>query len=695
MNINEQEIRKALAILKPNGELVEIRIIQGRAVYSGYFTEPETLIKSLKAINLSGNCNVYFTLNQINKGCYSREQRDRFIKNPATTGDNDITGYKWLMIDFDPARPSKTSATDTELEEAHQRAVEVYKHLKGLGWAEPLIARSGNGYHLLYRLDFPASATGRKLVEDAIKTISILFGDSVIEIDKSVFNPSRVCKLYGTLAQKGANTEERPHRVAEIVKAPAESGTISPEQLKELIAELPEPEQPLQIYNNRGDYNGSGKKFDIDEFIAKYGIEVEKETVYKGGIRKIDLVECYFPGHHKHKASIFVYPDGAIGFKCMGGSCSDHHWRDFRLLFEPDAYNQSYDNRDYSRDCGKGKTKLPPVEPREEKPEISKEEYLKRSTAHYLQSFTDGIAKSANTPCISTGFQKLDEALDGGLYEGLYTIGAISSLGKTTFILQMVDQIAESGNDVLVFSLEMARNQLIAKSISRNTLKITTETDGDPRNAKTARGITSGARYIKYSKAEVELIQQAIKDYSGYAEHIFISEGVGDIGVKQIREQVEEHIYYTGNTPVIVIDYLQILAPYNDRATDKQNTDKAILELKRISRDFKATVIAISSFNRDNYLAPVNLTSFKESGAIEYSSDVIWGLQLEGMDYKDGEKDGDRIKRIRKLKREADEQGRNGEAQHIELKVLKNRENGKGHKIPFSFYPFFSYFQEQ
>ena len=327
--------------------------------------------------------------------------------------------------------------------------------------------------------------------------------------------------------------------------------------------------------------------------------------------------------------------------------------------------------------------------------QAKREEYLKKSTAHYLQSFTDGIANSANTPCISTGFQKLDEALDGGLYEGLYTIGAISSLGKTTFILQMVDQIAESGNDVLVFSLEMARNQLIAKSISRNTLKTVIDTDGDTRNAKTARGITSGARYIKYSKAEVELIQQAIKDYSGYAEHIFISEGVGDIGVKQIREQVEEHIYYTGNTPVIVIDYLQILAPYNDRATDKQNTDKAILELKRISRDFKATVIAISSFNRDNYLAPVNLASFKESGAIEYSSDVIWGLQLEGMDYKDGEKDGDRIKRIRKLKREADEQGRNGEAQHIELKVLKNRENGKGHKIPFSFYPFFSYFQEQ
>lgn len=678
MNINEQEIRKALAILKPNGELVEIRIIQGRAVYSGYFTEPETLIKSIKAINLSGNCNVYFTLNQINKGCYSREQRDRFIKNPATTGDNDITGYKWLMIDFDPARPSKTSATDTELEEAHQRAVEVYKHLKGLGWAEPLIARSGNGYHLLYRLDFPASATGRKLVEDAIKTISILFGDSVIDIDKSVFNPSRVCKLYGTLAQKGANTEERPHRVAEIVKAPAESGTISPEQLKELIAELPEPEQPLQIYNNRGDYSGSGKKFDIDEFIAKYGIEVEKETVYKGGIRKIDLVECYFPGHHKHKASIFVYPDGAIGFKCMGGSCSDHHWRDFRLLFEPDAYNQSYDNRDYSRDYGKGKTKLPPVEPREEKPEISKEEYLKTSTANYIQNFVDGIADSVNTSYISTGFPNLDNALDGGLYEGLYTIGAISSLGKTTFILQIADQIAQSGTDVLIFSLEMARTELIAKSISRNTFQIVTDQGGDSRNAKTARGITTGARYINYSREERKLISEAIQAYSEYAGHIYISEGVGDIGVDEIRETVKKHILYTGNTPVVIVDYLQILAPYNDRATDKQNTDKAVLELKRISRDHKTAVIAISSFNRLNYKTAVTMEAYKESGAIEYSSDVLLGLQLKGA----GGKTFDANEAKKKNPRE------------VELVILKNRNGSTGDNISYEYYPLFNLFEE-
>lgn len=324
-----------------------------------------------------------------------------------------------------------------------------------------------------------------------------------------------------------------------------------------------------------------------------------------------------------------------------------------------------------------------------------KEEYLKTSTAHYLQSFVDGIADSVNTSYIPTGFEKLDEALDGGLYEGLYIIGAISSLGKTTFILQMVDQIAQAGTDVLIFSLEMARTELISKSISRNTLQLVTATGGDIKNAKTARGITTGSRYIKYSKAEQELIQQAIQAYSEYSEHIYISEGVGDIGVAEIRETVKKHILYTGRTPVVVVDYIQILAPYNDRATDKQNTDKAVMELKRISRDYKTPVIGISSFNRDNYTAPVNLTSFKESGAIEYSSDVLFGLQIEGMDYREGERDGDRLKRIRKLIKDTEQKGKNGEAQSLELKVLKNRNGSKGHKIPLDFYPFFNYFKEQ
>ena len=257
--------------------------------------------------------------------------------------------------------------------------------------------------------------------------------------------------------------------------------------------------------------------------------------------------------------------------------------------------------------------------------EAKKKEYLETSAAHYMEAFISGIKASVDTPNTPTGFKRMDEVLDGGLYEGLYVVGAISSLGKTTFIVQIADQIAKTGQDILIFSLEMARTELMAKSISRHTLQIATENGMGTRSAKTTRGITTGKRYHSYKDEEIKLINSAMKSYQEYASHIFISEGMGEIGVAQVRASVKEHIRITGNKPVVVIDYLQILAPHNERGTDKQNTDKAVMELKRISRDFKIPVIAVSSFNRANYSEPVSMQAFKESGAVEYPAIFLWG----------------------------------------------------------------------
>lgn len=113
----------------------------------------------------------------------------------------------------------------------------------------------------------------------------------------------------------------------------------------------------------------------------------------------------------------------------------------------------------------------------------------------FLRDFVDGISESVNTEVIPTGFEALDNMLDGGLYEGLYGIGAISSLGKTTFALQMADQIAAQGHEVLVFSLEMSSNELIAKSISRNTFRRVKQSGGNMQHAKTTRGIMSCKKY--------------------------------------------------------------------------------------------------------------------------------------------------------------------------------------------------------
>lgn len=321
--------------------------------------------------------------------------------------------------------------------------------------------------------------------------------------------------------------------------------------------------------------------------------------------------------------------------------------------------------------------------------------YISGNATGLMDAFMHGIKENASTPAIPTGYPDLDRRLDGGLYEGLYILGAISSLGKTTFVHQMADQIAKSGQDVLYFSLEMSSFELIAKSISRLTYTISRSKDGKAALAKTTRGILAGKKWEHYTDEETAIIREATNEYDRvYASHIWIKQGIGDIGVDQIRAEVEKHIKYTGNRPVVIIDYIQIVAPHDVRASDKQNTDKNVLELKRLSRDQKIPIVCISSLNRDNYSQPISMQGFKESGAIEYGSDVLIGLQLEGMDYKDNESDKDREKRIRTMRKANEAKKSSGEPICVELKILKNRNGVIGEPIPYLFTSRYNHFSE-
>ena len=323
-------------------------------------------------------------------------------------------------------------------------------------------------------------------------------------------------------------------------------------------------------------------------------------------------------------------------------------------------------------------------------PEPTAEEiaaYNADSGAARLKGFIDGIKESINTPPTPTGFKSLDDILEGGLYEGLYILGAVSSLGKTTLLLQTADQIAKGGRDVLIFSLEMAAAELMAKSISRETYYICKDQKKGTAHAKTVRGILDYSRYENYSREEKDIINQAIINYKAYAGNIFINEGIGNIGIEQIKQKIAEHKKIRGKAPVIIIDYLQILAPYSDRASDKQNTDKAVLELKRIARDEKTPVLAISSFNRGNYAAGANMAAFKESGAIEYSSDVLIALQPLGM--KDGEKDSDKAANAETMNK-----CKASTERKIEAVILKNRNGQTGTTALFKYNAMFNCFEE-
>ena len=241
----------------------------------------------------------------------------------------------------------------------------------------------------------------------------------------------------------------------------------------------------------------------------------------------------------------------------------------------------------------------------------------------------------------------------------------------------------------------MARDELMAKSVSRLTFINSKKQNLSSKNAKSVRGISDGRRWQNYSQTEKELIHNSMNEYqTQIAPNIWIFEGVGNVGVKEVREKVSRHISLKGRKPLVVIDYVQILAPFDIRATDKQNTDKAVLELKRISRDFDIPVLCVSSLNRESYSEPISMRAFKESGAIEYGSDVLLGLQYSGMDYDDGETEKARFKRIRSLIKDYEQLAAKGKGIDIQLKVLKNRNGKKGTSINFIFYPMFNYFSE-
>lgn len=324
--------------------------------------------------------------------------------------------------------------------------------------------------------------------------------------------------------------------------------------------------------------------------------------------------------------------------------------------------------------------------------EKEKLDYLGTSTNYYIEEFMNRIKESENREATPTGFEDLDKALDGGLYEGLYTIGAISSLGKTTFILQVADQIAKSGQDVLIYSLEMSRDELIAKSISRLTASIDLERNNTTNHAKTTRGIMQGKFYSSYTPEEKSLIAEAVDTYRQPAKHTYIKEGNGAT-IDDIKKEIVKHHEATGNAPVVIIDYLQIITTADNRKTDKQAMDLNVSELKRISRDYKTPVVVISSFNRGNYSTPVDMESFKESGAIEYSSDVLIGLQLGDVFTGSNETDPEKNKgEIKKKVKEAKAKN----PRPVELVILKNR-NGAIPKKPikYKFYPMFNLFAEE
>lgn len=218
-------------------QVVEVRVPKAGqyGTISGFFDNGKDLAAACE--ELSGRFpGVYVTLNPLKPELLERS-RNRLTYNAdkgTLANDNDVACRRWLLVDADPVRKSDVSSTEAEKALAMDAARTVRAWLAARGWPEPIMADSGNGAHLLYRIDLPNDDGSKAMVHGVLKRLAAEFDTDCVKIDTKVANASRICKAYGTLSAKGEPTEERPHRMSALVMTPAALVAVTAEQLQDV-----------------------------------------------------------------------------------------------------------------------------------------------------------------------------------------------------------------------------------------------------------------------------------------------------------------------------------------------------------------------------------------------------------------------------------------------------------------------------
>lgn len=438
--MNEITIRQWYDTFKSGEELVEVRIVDNayKRTYSGYFTDVNTLLNEIRKYD---NCNIYFTLNAINPACYDREQHDRIVTKPkSTTSDNDIVGRDWILIDIDTKKPSDTNSTDEEKEMAKEVVNNVFKFLRDEGFEKPVVCDSGNGFHLLYKIAMKNSNENTTICKEFLQVLDMLFSNPNVEIDCTTHNASRVCKLYGTFSRKGSNTKKRPQRESKILRIPDEIKITPNEYFAKVAAMLPKPEQP-----SKSNYY-SNEKFDLEAFLNKHHIAV-RNIVRTSSFTKYILDECPFNSSHRAPDSaIFEMSNGGLGFKCLHSSCSQYTWKDFRLKFEPDAY----DHKEYQRH----KHKMQYYSSQKKEPFVPKKEDSAKGKKWLTMTDVQYVDMS-KLVAIPTGYKELDKKIIGLLMGDVTVLSGLSGSGKTSWIDCVVLNAVQRGYKVGIWSGEL------------------------------------------------------------------------------------------------------------------------------------------------------------------------------------------------------------------------------------------------
>ena len=450
--INEETIRKWWDLFVKDNGFTEVRIL-GRFQYSGYFSNVDNLISAIKPYADMDDEQVYFVLNTIDNACYGRQQSEKMVKSPKiTTNDNDITRRHWVMCDFDPVRKSGTNSSNDELELAHKRAQDVFRFLRERGFAEPIICVSGNGYHLMYRIDEDNSEANTEIIKGFFKYMATQFSDDKVDFDEKNFNLARLCKLYGTTAKKGANLSDRPWRESKIVYVPKDVKTTPIEKFKELADLLPK-EEPKQA-PNRPNRQFSNAPFDLRTWLNQHGIVYKEEK--QGSSIRFTLEKCpWIDQHSDHKSwdsALFQDTEGKITFNCQHSHCKGKTWMDFRLFYEPNAYDRpAYQPAPiYQRG---GYQQRPRYEIKDVLPELG-EKWLSMSSIQKVD--VSALEK------VKTGFVDLDRSILGLNMSEVTLLSGSNSSGKSSWLNTLIMNIIQQSYKVALWSGELRSDILKA-----------------------------------------------------------------------------------------------------------------------------------------------------------------------------------------------------------------------------------------
>lgn len=551
--IDINEVRKTINTLKPNHELFEVRIFgsEKKGAVSGYFTNCNTLIKAFDSINPYGK-NIYITLNKVNEALYSRLQHDKFIYGVNTTSDTEIDRYEWLFVDLDPIRPTNISSTDAELAKAEELKDKVKTYLAEMGFSEPVEAASGNGYHLLYRIDLSVDDGHKQLLNDCLTALAGLFNNLDVKIDTVNYNPARICKLHGTLAQKGADTPERPHRMSRILSVPERIQPTDEQILRKLAAEIPE-EAPKPGERSTSKFV---QAFDVRSWLDQHGLTYRETTGDRSQVLMLD--ECPFDHSHRNGDSkIFIYPNGAVSFKCHHNSCRGYKWQDVRRKFEPDAYEHQEDDARIEAGWQKHKQQLsvpeeiplpgdtPEIRQKKEPPKIR---HLKRADKL--------MEKDIPEPEVFIGVG--DELPI--LVEGTCILSAKPKLGKSWFALAMCLAIA-SGEDFLGYKVKRCSTLYLDLETSESIQK--------KRLSKALKGKPVPDNF--YLETETNAIE------NGFVE------------------QIEAYLIEDPKIKVVVVDVFQIIRSpaKNFKESEYEHAYRDITPLNELAQKYHIAIILV------------------------------------------------------------------------------------------------------